>query len=242
MSERTRSDAVTERLRRDILEGRLPAGSKLRQVLIAEELGVSTTPVREAFATLAQEGLVVKDPRRGVVVFNPSPEELREIYEIRLALEPLAVELATPRLADIHLDIFEEMIAEMRHTNDPLRRHELNANLHSLIYSHSGRARLSVIIEQLRGTASAYLRFLSSSPPAYRAAVDDEHQEILDALRSRDGAAAAAALRRHLIGSQEHIEQAILRPSQRDTEPQLVGMPGSLKTVGEGPDGNGPDA
>jgi DNA-binding GntR family transcriptional regulator len=228
MPERTRSGEVIGRLRSDILEGRLPAGSKLRQVAVAEQYGVSTTPVREAFATLAQEGLVVKDAHRGVVVFRPSPEELREIYEIRLALEPLAVELASPRVADMHLDVLDGIIVEMRQSSDAARRHELNMALHALIYSHAGRARLGAMIEQLRSTASAYLRFLSRSraDPLYRSEVDDEHQEIVDALRRRDGAAAAAATRRHLANSQEHIERAILEPSG------VSAPPGSRAPVG----------
>lgn len=215
LSEGTRSVAVTEQLRREILDGRVQPGSKLRQVEIAQRFGVSTTPVREAFATLAQEGLVVKDSHRGVMVFRPSPDELREIYEIRLVLESLAVELASPRLAEVHLDVLDKIIAEMRVTSDPIRRHELNEEFHALIYSHTGRPRLSAMIDQLRSAASAYVRFLSRhrSGPVYRGAVDEEHQAIIDALRHRDAAEAASLMRRHLANSQEHIEQAILEPS-----------------------------
>ena len=214
LPERTRSGTVAERLRREILDGDLQPGAKLRQVEVAERFGVSTTPVREAFATLAQEGLVVKDSHRGVVVFRASYEELREIYEIRLALEPLAVELASPRLADVDLDVLDGIIARMRRTADPVRRHELNTELHALIYAHAGRPRLSTMIEQLRSAAAAYLRFLSRSRsgPGLREGIDDEHQAIVDALRRRDSVAAAAALRHHLASSQEHIEEAIAEP------------------------------
>ncbi len=214
ISERTRSGAVAERLRREILDGYLVPGSKLRQVEVAQRFGVSTTPVREAFATLAQEGLVVKDSHRGVMVFRPSGQELREIYEIRLALEPLAVELASPRMADVDLDVLDDIIARMRLTTDPIRRHELNADLHALIYAHAGRPRLTAMIEHLRSAAAAYLRFLSRSRagPGLHDTIDDEHQAIVDALRRRDSGAAAVAMRQHLASSQEHIEAAIAEP------------------------------
>jgi DNA-binding GntR family transcriptional regulator len=208
----TRSSAVTEQLRQEVLQGLHPPGARLRQVEIAERFGVSTTPVREAFATLAQEGLVLRDSHRGVIVFAPSPDELQEIYEIRMVLEPLATELAAPRIADVDLDQLDSIIDEMRRTADRARRDELNRVLHASIYSHAKRGRLGSIIDQLRDTASVYLRFLQSSGtnPSYRAEADNEHQKIVDALRRRDGAAAAEAMREHLQHSQHHIEAAIL--------------------------------
>ena len=202
---------MTERLRQEVLSGELPPGTRLRQVEVASRFGVSTTPVREAFATLAQEGLVLRDSHRGVIVFAPSPKELREIYEIRLALEPLATELASPRIADVDLDELDAIIAEMRASSDNARRNDLNRVLHARIYAHADRARLSAIIDQLRDTASVYLRFLSSKSTdySYRAEADNEHQRIVDALRRRDADAAAAAMREHLLHSQRHLEAVI---------------------------------
>src|ERR1700759_5316261 len=96
----TRAGVVTERLRDMIKSHELPAGTRLRQAEFAERFGVSTTPVREAFVALAREGLVTQDPHRGVVVFEPSLQELDEIYEIRIALEPLATEIAAKQLSE----------------------------------------------------------------------------------------------------------------------------------------------
>jgi len=206
----TRSSAVIEQLRQEVLGGELPPGTRLRQVEVAERLGVSTTPVREAFATLAQEGLVLRDSHRGVIVFSPSPVELREIYEIRRALEPLATELACPRIADVDLDELDAIIDQMRGTSEGLIRDQLNRQLHARIYTHADRARLSAIIDQLRDTASVYLRFMSNSgSTSHRAGADAEHQAIVDALRRRDAAAAAEAMHEHLVHSQRHIEAAL---------------------------------
>ena len=91
---RTIAEAIASALRSDITSGRLRAGERLRQVPLANRFNVSTTPVREAFAILQHEGLVRMHPQRGATVFVPSTEDLHEHYEIRAALEALAVELA----------------------------------------------------------------------------------------------------------------------------------------------------
>src|ERR1700747_1182118 len=96
----TRAAAVADGIREMIRSGELPPGTHLRQTDFAERFGVSTTPVREAFVALAREGLVTQDAHRGVVVFRPSLQELDEIYEIRIALEPLATEIAAKQLSE----------------------------------------------------------------------------------------------------------------------------------------------
>ena len=203
---------VFDRLRQEILSGEIAPGTQLRQVEIAGRLGVSTTPVREAFATLAQEGLVFKDSHRGVVVFEPSRNELNEIYEIRLVLEPLATALACPRMADVDLDALDDIIATMRRSADHHEREALNRQFHAAIYAHSNRSRLSTIIDQCRDTAGAYLRYLArnSAGAPYRKAADTEHSLIVEALRRRDPEASAEAMREHLAHSQHHIEGVIL--------------------------------
>ncbi len=208
----TRSQDVLAHLREDILVGRIAPGTRLRQVAVAEEYGVSTTPVREAFARLAQEGLVSSDGRnRGVVVIQASPEDLDELYEIRLALEPLAAKLATPRVTELDLDALQKIIDEMRGTDDSRSRELLNRRFHAQLYAHSGRERLCTIIDQNRDASTVFLRFLSacSGSVGYRSAADDEHQAIIDALRRRDGEAAARATAEHLEHTRGYIRSAL---------------------------------
>ena len=112
----TRAGAVAEKLRRLIQSGEIAPGSRLRQNELAERFGVSTTPVREAFAELAREGIVRLDAHRGATVFQPSLDELIEIYEIRGALEPLATELAAARATDEELAELEAIHLKMRRT------------------------------------------------------------------------------------------------------------------------------
>src|SRR4029450_3655286 len=109
----TRSAAVANELRRLIRSGELPAGARLRQLDIAERFAVSTTPVREAFASLAKEGLVRQDSHRGVVVFVPSSDDLLQNYEIRLALEPLATRIAATNATPDDLETLERLLGEM---------------------------------------------------------------------------------------------------------------------------------
>src|SRR3954464_9921262 len=110
----TRSEAVAAELRRLITSGELAPGTHLRQTEIAARFGMSTTPVREAFMILAREGVVRQDAHRGVVVFEPSLEELTETYEIREALEALATELAAKRLTEDDLEALDTLVEQMR--------------------------------------------------------------------------------------------------------------------------------
>src|SRR5882724_2835899 len=114
----TRAGAVAQRLREMITSGELPLGSRLRQNEIAARLGVSSTPVREAFLLLAREGLVHQDTHRGAVVFSPTVADVQENYEIRIALECLAIELATRQLGPRQLDELDALLVRM---NEALR-------------------------------------------------------------------------------------------------------------------------
>src|ERR1700758_5301580 len=110
----TRAQIVTDQLREAIQSGELAAGTPLMQTEVAKQLGVSTTPVREAFAVLLREGLLVGDPHRGAVVFRPTIADLQETYGRPLALEPLATELAVPNLTDVDFEDLDTLLDKMR--------------------------------------------------------------------------------------------------------------------------------
>src|SRR5215470_16894852 len=94
-------------LAEEIRSGGLPPGERLRQVEIAERYGMSTTPVREAFSALERQGLITIHPHRGAVVFGPTVENVRELYDIRIALEPLAIAKAIPNLQQADFSALE---------------------------------------------------------------------------------------------------------------------------------------
>lgn len=193
----TATEAVASRLRDAILRNELAPGTRLRQNDVARRFGVSTTPVREAFAQLQAEGLVRIDPHRGAIVFHPTTDDLRECYLIREELESLAVVQAVPNLTPQLLSELGGLIGSMR----KLRRHdewvELNDRFHLTLYEASGMTRLCSLIRKLRDASAAYIyMFVARQPPASR--TDDEHQQILDACRDGDPERAEAAVRTHL--------------------------------------------
>jgi DNA-binding GntR family transcriptional regulator len=217
LNRRTTSEVVAARLRQEILRGELEPGTRLRQGALAERFGVSTTPVREAFALLQADGLVRIDAHRGAVVFRPSRDEVREFYEIREVLETLAVSLALPHLDDTRLDALQELIDEMRTSVDDARWEELNQRFHLDMYRVSGRERLCSMIANLRDGSSAYIHmFVAHQGPGERA--DDEHQRILDACRARDAAKARAAVREHM----RHTVKAVIAYLD-ETSPEPAG-------------------
>lgn len=202
----TRATAVADELRRLILSGEMPAGTRLRQVELAERFNVSTTPVREAFTALAREGLVRHDPQRGVVVFSPSPEDVRENYEIRIALEPLAAEIAARNISDDELRQLDDLLARMGKVKRQLDYQRLNREFHRTIYAAARRPRLLELIESLRDAFEAYIRFdaVMRPDPQYRDTAHHEHEAILAALKSRRAERAGARMKEHLANNASH--------------------------------------
>jgi DNA-binding GntR family transcriptional regulator len=221
----TRAGTVAAELRGLILSGEFPPGTKLRQAAIAERFGVSTTPVREAFTALAREGIVKQDAHRGVIVFSASPDDIRENYEIRVALEVLATELAAKRIDDGSLKELDELLVVMSdkiRTDPEYHTEVLNPRFHAQIYASAGRPKLAGMIENLRQSAIAYQALLVNRElsPEYLDAVQAEHQEIVDALRARAPKRAGKATRLHI----EHGMNQILglMGSQKAVSPEVA--------------------
>jgi DNA-binding GntR family transcriptional regulator len=140
---------------------------------------------------------------------DPSLEELNELYEIRLTLEPLATEIATTRLSDEELAGLGRIVAQMRDAS-PTRFVELNREFHSRIHPAAARPRLSVLLDGLVESAAGYIRMnIDRYDPAYREEVQAEHEAILAALRSRAPSWAANAVRLHLEHSGRHVADLI---------------------------------
>jgi DNA-binding GntR family transcriptional regulator len=202
---RTRTQVITDELRRQIQAGELAAGTPLRQVEIAARFGASTTPVREAFSALQREGLLQYATHRGAVVFRPSLSDLRENYEIRVALESLAAEHAAREATPERLEAIEAFHAVMEAAiTDPVEFARLNRDLHRLIYEAAGRPRLSALIDTLRDAATAYVHVLATHTPDSRIA-HAEHARIVAALRAHAPRKAAKATADHLNHNFERI-------------------------------------
>jgi DNA-binding GntR family transcriptional regulator len=204
----TITDALVDQLRQQIRTGHLPPGSRLRQADVAAEFNVSTTPVREAFAALEREGLLVSSPHRGVIVFQPTVADLQETYEIRIPLEALATELGVKNMTDADIAELEALLAEMDAEADHQRYGELNLKFHSVIYRASQRPKLAKLIADLRESSAAYLRLNTEvSPTAQETQAD--HTRIVDACRARAPKRAAKAMVTHLEHTVQRVSHAL---------------------------------
>jgi DNA-binding GntR family transcriptional regulator len=193
----TANKAVANLLREEIERGALPPGTRLRQSDLARRFGVSTTPVREALASLQAEGLVQIDAHRGAIVFTPTVEDMRQCFAIRRALEPLAAAEAVQHLTDSDLDALESLLHEMRAVDDFDTWVDMNDEFHMRLYRVSGNARLQDIIESLRKSSRFYISlYVRQGESTSRA--DAEHEEILAACRARDTVVVRSLMRRHV--------------------------------------------
>ncbi len=196
-------ELVFESLREAIISGWLPPGERLMEIQLAEEMGVSRTPVREAIRKLELEGLVLMIPRKGAYVSGVSLKEVSDVFEIRLALEGLAAELATNRITDEELENLERylvIIAEGIENKDLNKVIEMDTDFHTLLYQASRNERLSQIINNLREQIQRFRTTSLASPGRMQSALE-EHSRLVEAISSRD-----SELARRL--AQEHIENA----------------------------------
>lgn len=192
--------AAAERLRDLIIEGVLPPGARLNERVLAAQLGVSRTPLREAFKMLAGEGLVALLPNRGAIVVELSRADIEHTFELMAALEALSGELAAKRATQQEIDEvralhFEMLAAHAR--RDLAAYYYVNLSIHRII---NRAARNPVLADTFRTVNARIqsLRFKSNLNHDKWDAAVREHSEMVEALAARDGARLGALLRRHL--------------------------------------------
>lgn len=191
---------VADSLRERVSSGRLAPGTALSQSGLAEEYGVSRIPVRDALQQLAGEGLV--ELRSATAVVTPlSIDDLQELYELREAVEPVATRLAVPRVGRAGVARMTRLLAVM---DDPALGPggwlETNAAFHAEVYTLAGRPRMIALVEQLRRLTDRYV-YLHLDVIGQVGHLQEEHREILDAVKAQDAAAAAELTRAHLASS-----------------------------------------
>lgn len=199
-------DVAFQKLRQAILRGELTPGQRLMEIQLAEQLGVSRTPVREAIRMLEQDGLAVMIPRRGAVVAKISGKNLRDVLEVRLALEELAVQLSCVRMEEEDFTALAEanqVFAETVTGEDIVRMAEADEQFHDIIYRASDNERLVQLEMQMREQMYRF-RIEHLKEKNKRGQLVESHREILESLRRRDADAATRAIRSH-IKAQEVI-------------------------------------
>lgn len=205
---RTAHELVRDTLRRAILRGTISGGTRLVQSEIAEELGVSTTPVREALRDLATEGLIDLDAHRGATVHRLELGEVREIYSLRRLLEPEAMRRAAELLDRAVLDRAEFVQQQMDEAIDNGVWADLNRQFHGILVSGLAMPRLRSILRNLQDGAAPYVGLVLHNASPLRDHANQEHRELLAALRAKDGARAAAITEAHLAQTIDALQRA----------------------------------
>jgi DNA-binding GntR family transcriptional regulator len=193
---RTAQDMVAEGLRRGILDGTLESGQPLRQEQIAKDFEVSTVPVREALRQLAGEGLVTLLPNRGARVSKVSYEEAKEITEIRIALESLALRLSVPNITGNDLRQAEDVLDLWDAEEDPATFAALNWRFHTVLYEPARQPRLINMIRSLHASFDLYVGRYSAAWISLKVPAQQRH--IVEACRRGDAEAAIVMLERNI--------------------------------------------
>jgi DNA-binding GntR family transcriptional regulator len=200
---------IVSRLRTAIMHGYLGPGERLREDALAKMLGVSRGPVREAFAQLEREGLVVIQRNRGTTVARLTRADVEEIYSLRVVIERLAVQQAilsaTARQFDEMQQVVDTMTAYTARGITVPEAAELDIQFHELLYSASGHRRLYACWGNLRRQIHILLLSRNVANADYQFITDSAHQVILDALRDRDEPRGLTLIEDHLRGSYERV-------------------------------------
>jgi len=191
------STQVVREIRRAILSGALPPGARVVEAEIAQQMGVSRSPVREAMVQLEHEGLITRHPHRGITVTVLSPEDAAEIAGLRAHLEAFAYRLALPVLGEPEFTHLETLIGRMVAAGDDLAAAiELDLQFHGFLVEKSGHRRLSEVYHSLDGLVWA-LALVARNWGVSPRDVPERHARLLKAWRSRDAALAAEAIGQH---------------------------------------------
>ncbi|MCC8127414.1 MAG: GntR family transcriptional regulator [Clostridiales bacterium] len=204
-------DVVFNTLRQAILKGELKPGERLMEIQLADLLGVSRTPIREAIRKLELEGLVLMIPRKGAEVAKISEKSLRDVLEVRRSLEELALELACQRITEEQMNALEEAqekFEEAVNNGDTMAMAETDESYHDVIYQATGNDRLVQILNNLREQMYRYrLEYLKDA--SKRQILIIEHDHIVKAVKTCSIQEARAAIREHIDNQEVTILQNI---------------------------------
>ncbi len=195
----TKGGALYSSLREAILSAKLRPGSHLKAMELAEKIGVSVIPIREALHRLAAEGLVTIRPHVGAFVTELPTDRLIDILELRLVLECYAIEKVVAVLADSEFEVLDGLLAEMEAdlaAADWSRYAQHNRSFHRAIYGLCGSAVLKEEIDRLFALSERG-QVLFALEPAYTEQSQAEHRQLMEAIRARDAARATSIMARH---------------------------------------------
>ena len=210
LREHSLSTLVERELERQIISGEIASGSKLNETDIAEELGVSRGPVREALRALEQVGLVYNEKNRGVFVRQISIEEADQIYEVRAALDGLIGKLAAERILPEQIKRLKEIIHEMKASgvkNDPYAYFPLNIAFHETLANATNNKSLIANYKRITNELTLYRRETLVKNAANIQISTVDHEAIVDAVERGDANLAEKLLYEHVIESRNRFHQ-----------------------------------
>jgi DNA-binding GntR family transcriptional regulator len=194
-----------------IMEGVLKPGEKLHEQELSDRFQVSRTPIREALRVLAAEGLLTLTPNRGAHIALPTEAEIEELYPLIGALEGLAGELACARITDAEIERIDalhgRMVAHYRRAEFVASK-KLNREIHEAIFTAAGNASLTSFYRNLMIRTHSIRYSVRKSPERWQEAIDD-HEQMMAALRNRDGIRLGQILREHLQHKVGMIKEAL---------------------------------
>ncbi len=204
-------EIVFETMREAIINGQLRPGERLMEVQLAEEMGVSRTPVREAMRKLELEGFVVMVPRKGAYVAGISTKDITDVFEIRAALESLAAGLAVDRITEEELEELERLlvlVAECAAKDDLEKLIEVDTEFHDCLYRASRNDRLVQIVSNLREQIQRF-RTTSLASPGRMKETLEEHKKIVEAISERNVSLARELALEHIENAEDSILEAL---------------------------------
>jgi DNA-binding GntR family transcriptional regulator len=200
-------EEIVDRIFEAIIDQRLPPGTKLSEAALCEAFGVGRMRIRQSLLLLSSRQVVELLPNRGAFVASPSPEQAREVFEARLMIEPNAARLAVERASPADIATLERHLALEHEAHRGARRREsirLSGQFHVLVAEVAGNSVALRMVKELVTRTSLIIGLFGS--PGVSNCRDEDHDEIFDALRARDGEAAGALMTRHLRHIQDHLE------------------------------------
>ena len=201
---------VTDILRGEIFSGRLKPGAIMNEKDLAERLGVSKTPVREALTLLDHDGLVQTLPRKGYFVSSITIQDVHDFFQLRVILECAAAEMAVTKITDAQIDELECLATSENPAEDATEEFDKNIRLHHFIARVSGNERLAslirkLLLEERRMISTGYM--------------PQQHERLIAALRQRDPQRAAEAVRNHIHAVRDKVLRGVA-PSLAGEESQ----------------------
>lgn len=204
-------DVVFNTLRRAILKGELKPGERLMEITLADKLGVSRTPIREAIRKLELEGLVVMAPRKGAKVASITERDLNDVLEVRKGMEVLAISLACKRITGEELEkleTIEQSFQKLIESGNLTELAEMDVKFHDTIYQATNNQRLVQLLNNLREQMYRYrMEYLKDI--AVRRTLAEEHKAICRALRERDEQQAEQYVSIHIDNQQKAIIRSL---------------------------------